>query len=75
MNGRSKWFKRPELPVREGFYEVAYVVTSMQRHAFLGRAYWDGVGFIVDMPLMRIVRWRGMTKKAYDEAMKQGEKS
>ena len=73
MKGRTKWFKRHELPVREGFYEVAYIVTTMQRNAFLSRAYWDGVGFLVDMPLMRIVKWRGMTKKAHEKSIEKTE--
>jgi hypothetical protein len=71
VKGRSKWFKRNEHPVREGEYEVGYIITSMQRNAFLGRAYWDGVGFLVDTPLMRITCWRGMTKKAHDAALKE----
>lgn len=73
MKGRTKWFKRDKcLPVRPGVYECGVIITSAQRNLFLMKLEFDGVGFLVDVPLIRVVVWRGMTKTAHDSAMSAG---
>jgi hypothetical protein len=70
MKGRTKWFKTKDCyPVRVGWYECGVIITSMQRQAFSWMLYYDGHGFLCDIP-MRVPLWRGMTKKAHKEATK-----
>ena len=44
------------------------MITSAQKNLFLWELHYDGVGFLVPIP-MRVIFWRGMTKKAHQEAL------
>jgi hypothetical protein len=70
MKGRTQWFKtRDTYPVRPGIYECGVIFTSMQRGAILLKLEFDGVGFLCPTPML-VPMWRGMTKDAYDEAIR-----
>lgn len=71
--GKTKWYPRNVLPIRNGIYECAAIFTS-SAPPFLFDLEWDGIGFLVPVP-MRVVRWRGMTKVAYMEAIDAGSQS
>lgn len=67
MKGRTRWFKRNQVaPVRPGVYECGVLITSAQRNLFLQKLEYDGIGFLVPVPIMRVIVWRGMTKAAHD---------
>jgi hypothetical protein len=69
MKGRTKWFKtRDTYPVRPGWYECGVLLTSMQKRLIVWELKFDGVGFLCPFP-MRVPVWRGMTKRAHDEAI------
>lgn len=67
MKGRSRWFPRQAVPVRNGVYECQ---VQISRSVPCLRWYleWDGKGFLVPFPMV-VVWWRGMTKKAHDAAL------
>lgn len=66
MKGRTKWFPRRVGPVRPGVYECA-VKFSSSVPMMLWKLEWDGTGFLVPIPMV-VYWWRGMTKKAHEEA-------
>jgi len=53
---------------REGEYECAVLLTSLQRNLISWNLYWDGVGFRTPCPMV-VVKWRGLTKRAHDAAI------
>lgn len=59
--GKTRWYPRHVKPVRDGFYECH--VRLMGGANTLWMLEWDGVGFLVPIP-MTVYRWRGQTKKA-----------
>ena len=65
MKGKTKWFPRHIPPVRNGVYECR--VRIMGGLCVLWNLNWDGVGFIVPLP-MNVRQWRGLTKAAYKTA-------
>lgn len=69
MKGRTRWFKtRDTYPARPGMYECGVILTSMQKCLIRFELEFDGVGFLCSVP-MRVPVWRGMTKRAHDEAI------
>jgi hypothetical protein len=71
MKGRTRWIPRNVNPARKGEYECAVRITS-RAPLFLWKLQWDGVGFLVPCPMV-VHRWRGMTKKAHDAALKEAK--
>lgn len=69
MKGRSRWASRNIHPVRNGEYECI-VRISRALPPYLWPLEWDGKGFLVPIP-MEVIKWRGLTKKAYDAAIKE----
>lgn len=69
MKGRNRWAPRNVHPVRNGEYECVVRISS-RVPPMLWPLEWDGNGFIVPFPMI-VIRWRGMTKKAYDAAIQQ----
>lgn len=70
MRGRTRWMPRNIEPVRNGTYECIVripggIVTVLPLE-------WDGMGFIVPMPMI-VRKWRGLTKRAYDEEVRRIE--
>jgi len=69
--GRSRWFllSRDGYPVRPGIYQCG-VRLSRSLPVMSWDLEYDGVGFLVPCPMM-VHQWRGLTKKAHDEAKRQ----
>ncbi len=64
MKGRTKWYKtKVTYPERVGWYECGVMITSAQKNLFSWMLYYDGVGFLVPIPMV-VHFWRGMTKEA-----------
>lgn len=65
MQGRTRWFPVGIKPAREGFYECIIRVPGMPFFVIWGnKLYWDGVGFLVPIPMM-VRQWRGQTRAEY----------
>lgn len=69
MKGKTKWYPRRLEPVRNGEYECI-VRISCSAPLFRLVIPWDSIGFLVETPMM-VIWWRGLTKKAYWEAMRR----
>lgn len=69
-NGRTRWFHRQtHRPVRTGFYECSvHISSAVPQLRWL--LEWDGNGFLVPIPMV-VLKWRGLTKKAFTEATEQ----
>ena len=67
MKGRTRWYPRHITPVRHGAYECHVRLPGGVRTIWSGPLYFDGVGFLVPMPMM-VLHWRGMTKAAHKDA-------
>jgi len=63
----TQWHERKTPPTRKGFYECAVRVCGIQRNLIIwGLLEWDGVGFIVPMPMV-VHKWRGLAKELRGE--------
>ena len=57
---KTKWFPRSTPPTRPGLYECAVLITSAQKKLInWGLLEWDGVGFLVQVPMV-VKKWRGL---------------
>jgi hypothetical protein len=66
--GKTDWIPRSMPPVHPGQYEcIARIAGGMVFNVGL-LDYVEGKGFRVPFP-MNVLRYRGMTKKAYDKAI------
>jgi hypothetical protein len=65
--GKTRWYPRDVLPVRKGYYECGIRISNAQKYSFLWMLKWDGVGFIVPVPMI-VDKWRGRTKAAAGKA-------
>jgi hypothetical protein len=63
QKGRTRWFRREERPIRHGMYECIVKISCSVPAMNWGLLEWDGIGFIVPVP-MNVIFWRGMTQKA-----------
>lgn len=65
MKGRTRWFPRHIKPVRNGKYECVVRISSSVP-AMKWMLPWDGIGFIVPVPMI-VYKWRGLTKRQSDK--------
>ena len=58
---KTPWFPRSAPPVRNGRYECAVRLSSLQRGLIIlpNLIKWDGTGFLVPFPMV-VVQWRGL---------------
>ena len=59
----TRWFKRSELPIRDGYYECFCYIAGGFNCIWGENLYWDGTGFLVRIP-MNVIKWRGLTKES-----------
>lgn len=71
MKGRTRWYPYrhlkgpPVRPVRPGVYQCLVLITSAQRRLISWDLEWDGVGFLVPIPMV-VKYWRGMTRAEHE---------
>lgn len=67
--GKTRWYPQDIRPVRNGEYECLVRITN-RGPLFYWRLQWDGIGFIVPVPMI-VKFWRGQTKAAAHQPKKE----